>query len=379
MKVLLITDDPTILDLGSSGHARAKENAIAIGELHVLMSGPAAEIRDEGSLRVHVVKTGRFSRTATLARAADALVREHGIQAIWAEDPFEIGRLAAEVAQKTGLPFYVNVYTDFLSPWYSTMTGMFRSSKVKVPRGNRKRILLADQVLPQAAGIRVMSQRLKDSLVKKFGARIKEPVVIPVAVRTDLPQKVPFPASFPFTLVAVGRLDAGRRVIDILDGLALVKDKYPGVGLVVIGDGPERAHLERHVRRRKLKGRVLFLGDRRDAHGLMQSANVFVQASAYEGYGRRLLQAALARIPIITTDVGIVGEAFKGYDDVLSMPPGDPSALSVHIVGLIEDGQARSLLAMSAEESAKRFLLAAGDVPQRIAAFLGSHQVHTAP
>jgi len=104
----------------------------------------------------------------------------------------------------------------------------------------------------------------------------------------------------------------------------------------------------------------------------MRSAHVFVQASAYEGYGRRLLQAALARIPIITTDVGIVGEVFRGYDDVLAMPPGDPAALTVHIVGLMEDGQARQLLAINAEAAAKKHIQAAGNIPERIASFLQS-------
>ncbi len=371
MKVLFITNDPTILDLGSSGHGRMRENALAIGELHVLIGASAAETRDEGSLRVHAVKVGRFARDATLKEAAAGLVRAHGIQAVWVEDPFELGVIALAVARATSLPLYVNVYTDFLSPWYSTMTGMFRSSKVRVPGENRKRILLADTVLPAARGIRVMSERVKASLVKKYGTAIPEPVVIPVAVHQVPVERVMLPEpSFPFSLIAAGRLDAGRRVIDIIDALALIKDRYPGVGLYIVGDGPERRRLERQVRRRKLSGRVIFLGDRRDTQGLMRSANVFVQASAHEGYGRRLLQAAIARVPIITTDVGIVGEVFKGYDDVLAMPPGDPAALSIHIVGLIEDGQARNLLAMSAEASAKRFLQAAGNIPERIAAWL---------
>jgi glycosyltransferase involved in cell wall biosynthesis len=170
--------------------------------------------------------------------------------------------------------------------------------------------------------------------------------------------------------MVAGRLDTARRVVDVLDALARIKDLYPGVGLFIVGDGPERWALERHAKRLKLSDRAIFLGDRRDTWGMMQSAQVFIQASAYEGYGRRLLQAALARVPIITTDVGIVGEAFRGYDDVLAFPPGDPAALAIHIVGLIEDGQARRLLAMNAEEAAKRYIQAAGNIPERVAAFL---------
>ena len=41
--------------------------------------------------------------------------------------------------------------------------------------------------------------------------------------------------------------------------------------------------------------RVVFLGWRSDARGLMQSANAFIQASAYEGYGIALIEAARRR------------------------------------------------------------------------------------
>jgi len=370
MKVLLITNDPTILDIGSSGHMRARDNALAIGELHVLINAEKSETRDEGSLRVHAIRRGTFSRYAPLKQAAQTLVRTHGIQVIWSQDPFELGSVASAIAQKNALPFYVNVYTDFLSPWYSSRTGMFRSARVRIPHGNARRLQLAGAVLSKASGVRVMSMRVKSALVEKYGNLIPEPAVIPEHVTPTPPEPASFPFTFPFTLMAAGRLDAGRRVIDIIDAIARIKDKYPGVGLFVVGDGPERAHLEQAVRRKKLTERVIFLGDRRDTYGLMRSASVFVQASAHEGYGRRLLQAALARVPIITTDVGIVGEVFNGYEDVLAMPPGDPAALSVHIVGLMEDGQARQLLALNAEAAAKRYLQAAGNIPERLAAFL---------
>lgn len=368
-KVLHITADKSILDPGSSGYVRAKENALAIGELHVLVEADHTEEKDEGSLRIHAVRAGGLFRAPRLLKAAQRITLEHGIQAVWAQDPFERGMLAVAVAQKASLPLYVDVGTDFLSPWYQ-MTGMFRSTKVKVPATHKKRVAMAHRVLPKADGIRAMSGRIKESLVKQYGDRIPVPEVIPVQVSRTLPHPVPFPVSFPFSLMVAGRLNAGRRVVDVIDAIGRIKDRYPGVGLFVVGDGPERAHLERHARRLKLGDRVIFLGDRRDTWGLMRSASVFIQASAYEGYGRRLLQAALARVPIITTDVGIVGEVFRGYDDVLAMPPADPAALAVHIMGLIEDIATRNLLAINAEASAKRFFAEAGDIPGRLAAFL---------
>ena len=72
-------------------------------------------------------------------------------------------------------------------------------------------------------------------------------------------------------------------------------------------------------------------------------------------------------MPIITTDVGIVGEVLRGYEDVLSVPVADPTALSLAIVGFIEDNAARQELPRHAEETARAHLAAVGDIPARIA------------
>ncbi len=139
------------------------------------------------------------------------------------------------------------------------------------------------------------------------------------------------------------------------------------IGLVIVGEGREKGRLDRMARHFGLEKQVMFLGARSDAWGLVQSAQAYIQASAYEGYGRTLLEAALAKIPIITTDVGIVGEVFQGYEDVLSAPVADPTALSYHIVGLIEDTEVRIALPMHAEPKARAHLAEQGDIPSRIA------------
>jgi len=145
-----------------------------------------------------------------------------------------------------------------------------------------------------------------------------------------------------------------------------VVSHYPMVGLFVVGEGSERGKLERMARSLGIGDKVVFLGDRPDARGLMASSQAFIQASAYEGYSRTLVEAALAKVPIITTDVGIVGEVFKGYEDVLSVPVADPTALSLAIVGFIEDIGVRHELPMHAEATARAHLTARGNVVERI-------------
>jgi glycosyltransferase involved in cell wall biosynthesis len=345
--------------------------ATAIGELHIVSSaGAGAREEQEGNLYLHPVYSWKFFRVRALTARAHMLILEYAIDVVSAQDPFEQGLAALRASRGTNAGLHIQVHTDFLSPWF-VRSGNWRSPRVRMPLLNRYRRQIADSVLPEASAIRVVSERVKSSLTARYGSRISEPSVIPVAVDRAVPAPARLPAHpFTFALIAVGRLEPEKRVEDILAALKLVVAHYPMVGLFIVGSGRERGRLERMTRSLKLGKHVIFLGERSDARALLGSAQAFIQASAYEGYGRTLIEAALARVPIITTDVGIVGEVFKGYEDVLAVPVADPTALSLGIVGIIEDTTVRQALPMHAEAAARAHLEAVGDLPARIAADL---------
>ncbi len=371
MRVLNIGSDPSLFVAESASRARMRAYAAAIGELHVLSSaGKDAKEEQDGNLFLHPVHSWKIFRVRALALRAHALILEHGIEVVSAQDPFEHGLAALRAASGTNAKLHIQVHTDFLSPWF-VRSGNWRSPRVRMPLLNRYRRKIADRVLPVASGIRTVSERVKASLVARYGTRIPEPSVIPITVSAEVSDRALLPAHpFTFALIAVGRLEPEKRIEDILAALKLVVAHYPMVGLFIVGEGRERKRLERMTRSLGLEKHVIFLGERSDARALMGSAQAFIQASAYEGYGRTLIEAALARVPIITTDVGIVGEVFKGYEDVLAVPVADPTALSLGIVGVIEDTSVRLELPMRAEAAARAHLAAQGDLSTRIAADL---------
>lgn len=374
MKVLFVSNDPTIFDRESAARARMRAYAAAIGELHILSAAPSgAHEEQDGPLFLHPIHAWKIFRIRALAKRARELILAHDIEVVSAQDPFEHGLAALRAARGTRARLHIQVHTDFLSPWF-TRSGNWRSPQVRMPLLNSWRRRLADRVLPRAHGIRVVSKRIKQSLLNRYGARIVEPSVIPIPVDPVVPAPVRLPAHpFTFALITVGRLEPEKRIEDILAALKLVATHYPMVGLFVVGEGRERGKLERLAHTLGIEGNVVFLGNRPDARGLMGSAQAFIQASAYEGYGRTLIEAALAKLPIITTDVGIVGEVFRGYRDVLVAPVADPTALSLNIVGFIADNAARQELPRHAEETARAHLAAVGDIPLKIAVDL----VHT--
>ncbi len=371
MKILFVSNDPTIFDAMSSARARMRAYAVLIGELHIVSpANTDAREEQEGNLFLHPVHSWKVFRVSALTKRAHELVLKHSIEVVSAQDPFEHGLAALRAVRGTNAKLHIQVHTDFLSPWF-VKSGNWRSPQVRMPLLNRYRRQLADRVLPSATGIRVVSERIKKSLIERYGGRISEPVVIPLAVNLVVPEPVRLPMHpFTFALIAVGRLEPEKRIEDILAALKLVVSKYPMVGLFIVGEGRERGRLERMTHSLGLTDKVIFLGHRSDAWGLMRSAQAFIQASAYEGCSRTLMEAALAKVPIITTDVGTVGEVFKGYEDVLSAPVADPTALSLSIVGFIEDNAVRQELPRHAEKTARAQLSLVGDLPTRIAADL---------
>ncbi|MFA5745053.1 MAG: glycosyltransferase [Candidatus Paceibacterota bacterium] len=372
MKVLFISNDPTIFDAKSAVRARMCAYAAKMEELHILSSaGRDAREEQDGNLFLHPVHTPKLFRVLTLAKRARKIILEKGIEIVSAQDPFEHGLAALRAICGTQAKLHIQVHTDFLSLW-------FTKGNMRMALLNRYRQHLADRVLPTAAGIRVVSERIKKSLVERYRSRINEPSVIPITVDATVPTQVSLPEHpFTFALIAVGRLEPEKRIEDILEALKIVNKSYSMVGLFIVGEGRERTRLERRVRFLGLSDRVIFLGSRPDAWGLMQSAQTFIQASAYEGYGRTLIEAALAKVPIITTDVGIVGEVFKSNIDVLSSPVANPTALALNITKCIEDTSLRQELPRHAEATAREHLSLVGDLSTRISENLAQTLKHT--
>jgi len=372
MNILFLSNDPSIFEEGSASRLRmrayADEVAKTGGVLHILSrSKKHAEIT-EGPLMLHGSSGNKLAVLLTLKRRARKLVRTEAIGIVSAQDPFEHGWIALHAVRGTKAKLHVQLHTDVFSPWF-TRGGMARSPHVRVPAANHIRRFIAGRVLPRADGIRAVSQRIKDSLIARYGARMESVSIIPIQVSTGLPDKVPLPEpAFPFTLFTASRLEPEKRIEDILYALSWIKDAYPAVGLMIAGEGSERNTLERLAAKLGIADRVRFLGWRTDARSLMQSAQAYIQASAYEGYGITLIEAALARVPIITSDVGVVGEVLKGNDAVLAAPPGDANQVMHNIRRMIEDPRARIELAMHAETAAKEHLASARNTPADIIA-----------
>jgi glycosyltransferase involved in cell wall biosynthesis len=156
--------------------------------------------------------------------------------------------------------------------------------------------------------------------------------------------------------VAVGvasRLVAHKGHSFLLRGHADASRRAPQLRLLVAGDGPLRADLERQAR--GLDGRVRFLGFVPDIQGFMNACDVFVfpsQPQFGEGFGLAALEAMAAALPVVATTVASLPEIVRGEETGVLVDSDSAAELSVALVRLAENPELRRMMGERGRERA---------------------------
>jgi glycosyltransferase involved in cell wall biosynthesis len=96
------------------------------------------------------------------------------------------------------------------------------------------------------------------------------------------------------------------------------------------------------------------LGERSDVSQILNELDVLVHSARQEPFGRVLLEAAAAGVPIIATDVGGTREMLSDGEHALLVPPDDPSAIADALLRLSRDAVLRTRLRDAARQHVAR-------------------------
>jgi len=147
-----------------------------------------------------------------------------------------------------------------------------------------------------------------------------------------------------FLLLYAGRLQPIKDLPTLLRAAVRIRTADAvAVRVMLAGDGPERAQLERASCELGLRDTVTFLGARSDVTSLLAAADAFVMTSLSEGLPMALLEAMASGVPCIATAVGGIPELFSG-DAGLLAPVGDDAAIAASIGRVIGDPELRRAL-----------------------------------
>ena len=132
----------------------------------------------------------------------------------------------------------------------------------------------------------------------------------------------------------------------LLDAFAALRARFPQWQLLIVGDGPRRAHLEAHIRDLDLGDAVHMAGNRDDVPNWLAAMDLFVLPSyGDEGVPQGIMQAMACAIPVISTPIGSIGEAVVDGTTGLLVTPRNARALIDAMARLMADDSLRQRFA----------------------------------
>jgi glycosyltransferase involved in cell wall biosynthesis len=308
MEVLAISLGKNILKAGGRDRARMRQYAEHLDGYHLIIltrkhDGYIEEIH-EGSL--HLYPTNATTRIGMLIWALfiarKIIGRKKAPWVVTAQDPLEIGWLSFLIAKVMKVRLHVQVHGDYFSSPAWVGRSLFR----------RVRRFFARMLLRRAPAIRVVSKRIMESLIAR-GIPQERITVLPIRPELEsfLDVHHTYRKTSPCTLLFIGRLAPEKNIQRIIRAFALILQDGGEHVLKIVGGGEEQNTLTSLVRAFGIEKHVIFSAWTEHVQEEMNTADIFLLASKHEAYALTLVEAMAAGLPVVTTDVGCVGEVVR--------------------------------------------------------------------
>lgn len=160
-------------------------------------------------------------------------------------------------------------------------------------------------------------------------------------------------------VITMGRLKEQKGHLYLLSAFALVKKEVPEAKLVILGEGPLRAALERQATTLGIAEDVHFLNWQENPFPFLKKSRVFVLSSLWEGLPDVLLEAMVCGLPIVSTDCKSGPREILGSSCGVLVPVKNEEALAQAIVRVLRDSAFAQGIALKAKERAEDFRIEA--------------------
>jgi glycosyltransferase involved in cell wall biosynthesis len=286
---------------------------------------------------------------------------------IYALDPISVGLPAVLVSKLRRMPLLVRLGGDYA--WEQGRLRFrvretlddFLKKPDTWPLPVKILATLQTFVTKQAKWVIVPSHYLK-SVVMQWG--VKEPQIkviysalYPIEVKSSR-QELREEFFYPYpTIVSAGRLVPWKGFSVLIDVVARLRQYYPQVTLIIVGDGEDKQSLENKVANLKLSQHVWFTGSvsKETLGATIKAADVFVLNTAYEGLSHQLIEVMDIGTPIVTTNAGgnpeLISDGVTGH----LVPFNDTVALCEAIRRVLNHPESRDRLVQTARGRSKHF------------------------
>ncbi|HSW69850.1 MAG TPA: glycosyltransferase [Gammaproteobacteria bacterium] len=126
-------------------------------------------------------------------------------------------------------------------------------------------------------------------------------------LRTQARKKLNIPENA-LVMGTIGRLAPEKDQKNIIYAFARTKQQFFHAKLLIIGDGPLEKNLKALTEKLNLQNDVIFTGFIPEAQRYLKAFDIFILASTKEAFGRVLLEAMIAKVPVIGTRINGIPE-----------------------------------------------------------------------
>ncbi len=338
----MISTDENIFKEGSDVSGRIFEYGKLVNNLHVIVKTKNKDLKNKIIDNIFVYPSSSLFGFKTYSIAKSIIKNNKDLKGwlVTCQDPFENGLVGYFLKHKLKIPLQLQVHTDFLSPY-------FWQESLK----NKTRVVLAKWLVTKADGVRVVSERIKKSLIVNCKLKIENSAiaVLPIFIDTQkikgAPLNIDLRKKYPsrFIILMASRLTKEKNIGLAIEAMTEIIKINPEALLLIVGNGLECARLKLQVTNCKLQNFVFFEPWSNDLNSYYKTADLFLLTSNYEGYGMTAIEATAAGLPVVMTDVGISIGAVSVV--------GDYKGLVSNIIDLIKNPEKKEIVLKEQESS----------------------------
>lgn len=156
--------------------------------------------------------------------------------------------------------------------------------------------------------------------------------------------------------LTVARLDPQKGYDDLIPVISKIVPEFPDVTFIWVGEGCSRDHLQEQVCQYGIEQQVIFLGYRSDVPQLLQSADLFVFPTYFEGGQSFALAEAMAHgLPIISSNASGIPEVIEHQVHGLIFEVGDREGLLNALRWALQHSESMTKLGQMAQSRAQEF------------------------
>lgn len=312
--------------------------------------------------RYPAVNVPQFNYSITMphSNTVNKMLPSLKLHVIHSNHPILLGDVAANRAEKLGVPFVFTFHTRYIeyADEYTAAYVPFSQAFVRgiIVEGLAK-------YMNQCQHIVTPSDSIRQNLAEFAGLTDREVTTIPTGIDLEPYQKADgqrirrkYNWNQQKVLVSVGRLAEEKNVQTLISAAAQVIKEDNSVRLLLVGDGPQRNDLEKYAKKLGVAEQIKFTGripfDAVPAH--LKAADIFCFASITETQGLVTMEAMAAGLPVVAVNASGTSDAVvDGQEGLLTKD--DPTDLGQALKRVLNDEALLARLKANAVKKAEAF------------------------